>query len=136
MAQKSTKPTQPEFDFRTIKTYEDACNHLGIATEAPEAPALLAEFQPAILACYRLMIIFKAINNGWIPDWSDWSQYKYSPWLSVRPSGFGFSGAFYYYDISSAAVGSRLCTDTSQKAMYIAQQFEKEYEAFFLYPQE
>lgn len=78
------------------------------------------------------MIIFKAINQGWVPDWGNTSEYKYYPWFWVAPSGAGFSLSTHYYSNTSTDVGSRLCTNTSEKAQYIAKQFEAEYQEYFL----
>jgi hypothetical protein len=80
-----------------------------------------------------LLIIYKAINNEWKPDWSNWDQYKYYPLFEVLSSGFGFSVSGYVYGDSGSAVGSRLCTDTWEKALYIAEQFKAEYQEYFLY---
>ena len=92
------------------------------------------EFRKAIINCYKLYIIFKAINNGWIPDWNNWDQGKYFPWFRVLSSGSGFDFSFSVYDYDSTItdVGSRLCTDTSEKALYIGKQFGEEYAEFFL----
>ena len=79
------------------------------------------------------MIIYKAINNGWKPDWNNYDECKYYPWFGVLSSGFGFDSSVYRYDRSITAVGSRLCTDSSEKALYIAKQFESEYKDYFLY---
>jgi hypothetical protein len=130
-----TKKTEKEcFDFRTIKSFEDACGHLGIdPLKLPDVSALSEEFSKPIIAYYKLIIIFKAINNGWEPDWSNSDQYKYFPWLSVLSSGFGFSRSRCVYGCTDAVVGSRLCTDTSEKSRYIANQFESEYKDFLLY---
>jgi hypothetical protein len=133
--EKKTKETENkiDFDFRTIKSFEDACAKLGIDTQLqPILNALPEEFKKPIIAVYKLMIIFKAINDGWIPDWSDSNQYKYYPWFWVLSSGLGFRVSYYICTLASTCVGSRLCTDTSEKAMYIAEQFESEYKDFLL----
>jgi len=123
-----------EFDFSTIKTFEDACAKLGIDPEKlPDVSNISEEFAKPIIAAYKLMIIYKAINNGWKPDWNNYNQYKYYPWFEVLSSGFGFSGSDYYYGLAYSTVGSRLCTDSREKALYIAEQFEEEYKDYFLY---
>lgn len=135
MATKSKKNTEKkEFDYKLIKSFEDACKKLGIdPLTLPQMEGIAGEFIKPILAIYKLIIIFKAINNGWIPDWSNWNQYKYYPWFEVLSSGFGFSGTDYLYVYTATNVGSRLCTDSSEKAIYIAEQFKAEYEDLFLY---
>lgn len=132
--QKNEKQEAVNFDFRTIKTFEDACAHLNIdPANVPDLSMIPEEFKKPLLAAYRLMIIYQAINNGWKPDWSDDDQYKWFPWLSVLSSGSGFSGSSSVYSYSGTPVGSRLCTDTREKARYIAEQFEAEYVDYFLY---
>ena len=135
MAKKSAK-NQPVFDFRTIKSFEDACAKENIdPTVLPDVSMIPEEFRKPIINAYKLLIIFKAINNGWRPDWSKSSQWKYYPWYRVLSSGFGFSYSHYDYGLTATFVGSRLCTDTSEKAEYIAEQFQEEYKEYFLYPE-
>ena len=134
MANKTKKAVKKEFDFRTIISFEDACKHLGIdSSKLPDVSSVPEEYRKPVIAGYKLMIIYKAINNGWKPDWENLSQYKYYPWFKVLSSGFGFSCSIYSYVNASTSVGSRLCTDTSEKALYIAKQFEAEYKDYFLY---
>lgn len=133
---KQNTQDKAEFDFRTIKTFEDACKNEGIDSNwLPSFPEEVKDFIKPVTAAYKLMVIFKAINNGWRPDWSNCNQYKYYPWFTVRSSGFGFVPSSYEYAYSLSAVGSRLCTDSREKAMYIAEQFQDEYKDFFLYPE-
>ncbi|MDX9703908.1 MAG: hypothetical protein RBU23_12830 [Candidatus Auribacterota bacterium] len=123
-----------EFDFRTIKTFEDACTRLGInPSNLPDVSMIPDDIKKHVIAYYKLLVIYKAINNGWKPDWSDWNQYKYYHWFEVLSSGFGFSHSYYSCGLTVTAVGSRLCTDTSEKATYIAKQFEAEYKDYLLY---
>lgn len=131
---KNEKKEAVKFDFRTIKTFEDACKANRITTMLPDLSLLMDEdLKKPIVAAYKLMVIYKAINNGWVPDWSDDDQYKWFPWFGVLSSGSGFSDSISYYYYTNTYVGSRLCTDSSEKARYIAEQFEAEYVDYFLY---
>lgn len=131
---KSTATAVKRFDYKKIKTFEDACKKLGIDTaKLPDLNGIPEEFHKTIIAGYKLMIVYKAINNGWRPDWSNWSQYKYHPWFRVLSSGFGFSGTYYGFDYPTTHVGSRLCTNTEEKALYIGNQFKDLYQDYFLY---
>ena len=133
MKKQSTNKNE-DFDYKTIKTFEDACKKENINPEKlPGVNELPEDLQKPILAVYKLFIIFLAINNGWKPDWSNSVQYKYSPWYWVLSSGFGFDGSDYYFTRTLADVGSRLCCESSDKAKYIAEQFEAEYKDFLLY---
>lgn len=130
----TTMDETAEFDFRTIKSFEDACVKESIDPEKlPDVSMIPEEFAKPIIAAYKLLVIFKAINNGWEPDWSNYDQWKYYPWFGVLSSGFGFSGSHYDCGRTATAVGSRLCTHTSEKALYIAEQFKAEYQDYFLY---
>jgi len=95
---------------------------------------ILPEFRKSIINMYKLYIIYKAINNGWIANYSNNNQTKYFPWYRVLPSGsgFDFSDANYTFDFSVTDVGVRLCTDTREKALYIAETFGEEYREIFL----
>ena len=130
---KSTKDI-PKFDYKTIKTFEDACKKLDLdPAKLPDVSGIQEEFAKPIIAAYKLLIIYKAINNGWIPNWGNRNQWKYYPWFEVLASGFGFSYSSYGCDRTVTGVGSRLCTDSSEKAIYIGKQFEDEYKDYFFY---
>lgn len=131
---KITSKSNAKFDYKTIKTFEDACIRMNEdPRKLPDVSSFPERYKKRIIADYKLMIIYEAINNGWIPDWSNFNQLKYYPWFSVLSSGLGFSGSTYYYVNSYAFVGSRLCTDTSEKALYMGKQFESEYRDFLLF---
>lgn len=130
---KKTVKGDSKFDYKTIKSFDDACAKLGLdTTDKPLVLLIPEEFKQSLTAVYKLMIIYKAINNGWVPDWGKSSQYKYYPWFWVLPSGSGFSDSAYYCAYASTDVGSRLCTDTSEKAQYMAEQFKAEYQDYLL----
>jgi len=132
-AKKTVKKTV-EFNFKMIKSFEDACKKENVDPEKlPDVSMLPEGLRKAIINAYKLMIIFQAINNGWIADYTDWNQYKYYPWYEVKSSGSGFvlSDSGYDYTIAFTYVGSRLCTDTSEKSLYIAKQFKAEYQDYF-----
>jgi hypothetical protein len=131
---KNEKDEAVKFDFRTIKTFEDACKAIRITTTLPDVSLLMdADLHKPLISAYKLMVIYKAINNGWVPDWSNDDQKKWFPWFGVLSSGSGFSRSGSGYHCEITTVGSRLCTDSSEKARYIAEQFEAEYVDYFLY---
>ena len=130
------KKIKNTFDFKSIKSFEDACKTLGLNPDVlPNTEGITDEFKKPIIAQYKLMVIFKAINNGWKPNWGDSDEYKYYPWYYMLSSGFGFDGSDYSFTDAGTYVGSRLCTDTSEKAMYIAKIFEQEYKELYLFNQ-
>ena len=131
---KAVKRT-PEFDYKTIKSFEDACKKENIDPEKlPDVSMIPQEFQKAIVNMYKLYIIYKAVNNGWIADYDNGNQLKYYPWYRVGSSGSGFvfSFTFCIFGLSGTAVGSRLCFESSEKCEYVAKQFTSLYEQFLL----
>ena len=116
-----------------IKTFEDACLALGIETTLPDFSAIPEEFQKPLIAYYKIVIIAKALNEGWTPDWTNGKWDKYYPWFEMgSPSGVGFSfnGCDAWYTNSFA--GSRLCFKSSELAEYAGKQFESLYKEYFV----
>jgi hypothetical protein len=124
-----------KFDFKSIQTVEDAFKKQNIDRSAIPAVSMIPErFREALLGVYELFIIFEAINDGWKADFTNPDQIKYFPWQKVNSAGSGFAFAYsnFSYDRTATHVGSRLCTDTPQKASYISKQFGPQYGKFFL----
>lgn len=121
-----------------IKTFEEACTALEIDhTQLPDVKNVPAEFAKQIVSHYKLMIIARALNNKWEPDWADEDQYKYFPYFGIekdssQPSGVGFSLTDCGSWDTVAYVGSRLCFETRDLALYAARQFSKEYQDYML----
>lgn len=85
---------------------------------------------------YDLIVVFKAINNGWEPDWNT-NQKKWQLWAWIEknesnPLGFGFSHSGYHYGYASTYVGSRLCTETEEQLEFIYENFKHLFEGYFL----
>ena len=117
-----------------IKTFEDACRELqinpGEKLILQNQVSVLANDLKSILAYAKLIIIARALNEGWVPDWSDSNQYKYYPWLEYK-SGVGFSYGGCVVDNALSCVGSRLCFKSKELAKYAAEQFGEIYNEFF-----
>ena len=117
-----------DFDYKTIKTYEDAVK----ARKVDDDDIIYPTDHPHIVAYKKICHIIKVINNGWVPNWSDNNQRKYFPYFRVSPSGSGFSDSYYGYYYTCTGVGSRLLTDSSEKALYLANQFQDLYVQYLL----
>ena len=115
-------------DFKMIKCYEDAVAICPVDKEN----TLYDTDSENILALKKLHHITKVINNGWTPDWSNEDQYKYNPYFKVSPSGSGFSVSNCDCHYTLTYVGSRLLTDTSEKTLYMANQFQDLYVQYLL----
>jgi len=126
-----TKEATPGFDFRTIKSFENACKKENVDPEKLPDVSMIPEIdRKALISTYKLFVIFRAINNGWIANFKNWDQVKYYPWLSVQSSSsrFDYAHSDFDFTITHSPVGLRLCTNSSEKAIYIAKTFSEEYE--------
>ena len=115
-----------------IKTFEDACKALNISTALPivnTVNTIPEEMQKAVHSHYKLMVITKALNEGWEPNWNDSNEWKYYPWFSM-----GGSRGFSYYGcdgLSGSYVGARLCFKSHELAEYAGAQFKELYKEYF-----
>lgn len=116
---------------KKIKTFEDACNELGLDPEKviPDFSCYPEPDQKAMIAHAKLIIITKAANKlennneEWIPDYTNIDQYKYEPWFIMDEGSSGFRCGDYGHWGTHAFVGSRLCFKTREECEYIAEQF-------------
>ena len=115
-------------DYKTIKTYDDAVE----ARPVDDDDIIYETDSPHIVAYKKICHIIKTINNGWTPNWSNDNQHKYNHYFKVSPSGSGFSASDYGSCYSGTDVGSRLLTDSSEKALYMANQFQDLYVQYLL----
>ena len=130
--------------MQNIKTLEDACAALGTTVQEQFPEDAKNHLTDDELAYRELKIIAKALNQSdgkaWEPDWSDWNQRKFYPWLEVDTSdgnkaGSGFSDCDYDCDYTFTSVGSRLCFKKSELARYAGRQFADQYKRFWLISQ-
>ena len=135
-------------DYKSIKTYEDACEALG---EEPVGD-LGDHVDKHIIALIKLETISRAL---WGKDWQpkpdpDGSKYFYYPWFALYTqsemdsmsdedrgallgaganygarAGFGYLFAFLRSSVSTADIGFRLCQETEEKAKYFGVQFKE-----------
>lgn len=107
-----------------VKSFEDACQVLGISTNVPEVKGLPRKHQKAIITNYKLIVIAEALNEGWKPNWQDSDEYKYYPWFDMsNPAGVGYSHTHSAASHTVAYVGSRLCLKNRELAIYFGQTF-------------
>jgi hypothetical protein len=133
MATKKATKSKTNFNYKTIKNYEDACkkeNH--DPKNVPDVSMIDEDLGKAIIGLFKTMIFIKAVNNGWKARMGDSSQVKYYPYAWVLSSGLGFSDAYYAYGDSHTGVRSRLCTDKPEKALYIFEKCKEYYQDWML----
>lgn len=122
-----------------VKTYEDACRVLGIDTKTPELPNIPERDRRGVTAYYKLIIIARALNEGWEPDWKDREQGKVVPYFyfdreNNTTAGFASADTGNAPSYTSAYLGSRLCFKNDTLAEYAATQFEELWRDYILYP--
>lgn len=108
----------PEFDFRSIKTVEDAFKKTG---NNPD-DIFHEKDRPHEVARKKLEEIFEAFRNGRKIEFSDKIQKKWFPVFDLS-SGCRFVHSGYRYYCSDSGAGVRLCTFTEEESDYIATQF-------------
>lgn len=90
----------------------------------------------ALIALNELFTIAQAWNkaDGFVPDFSDWSQYKWYPWFKYDKdaAGFVFAATGYTPSHAHATFGSRLCFKSSTRAAQFGKQFTHLYNKAFL----
>ncbi len=117
-----------------IKTFEDACQALGIETNLPVVEKLPAKHQAATIAMYKLGVIVESLNEGWKPDYNNRSEIKWEPWwqpVHKSKNDKSASGLSFYVAGSwrpTTVVGSRLCFKSQELCEYAAEQFLDLYE--------
>ena len=140
-----------------VTTYEEAREYLGGKPNADFTVAkkilsgnhvklddvanLVSEVNPkhikALIAYNRLCTIAQAWNkaDGFEPDFSNTSQYKYFPWFEYSRDAAGFVFALTYNAAAHALAnfGSRLCFKTRERAMQFGKQFIDLWNDVFLF---
>lgn len=129
----AVKSVTPKDITKRVKTYADACAVLGIEPINEEVFTKLG-FTKDEIAYRKLKTVIEALNEGWRPDWSNRSEYKYWNWFvySTSFAGFGYALTTDAPAGTNTAVGSRLCFKTRELAAYAGRQFEDLYNDFFL----
>ena len=112
-----------------VKTFEDACEVLGLRPTdvLPLIPNAFSREYEAITAHTKLLVIARALNEGWEPDWNNGNQVKYYPYFNMQN---GFSLGSYGSGCQLSRVGSRLCFKSSSIALYAGKQFLELYKIY------
>jgi len=119
-----------------VKSYEDACIALGLPTDfgigSTDLIGIGAVDTKSVIAYTKLIIIARALNKGWSPNWNDSNEYKYYPWFKMNTSGSGLSDDGYDGWGTISSVPARLCFKSSELAEYAGKQFIELYTEYFL----
>lgn len=139
---------KPKNVMERVKTFEDACNELGIDHNEWMQDKKELGLEADVIAYLKLRIIAAALNEGWQPQFTE-DEYRYFPWFClytqseidemseedksrvVYRSNYnadaygGVAGAYTSYDSSYSYtnIGSRLAFKTRELAEYAGRQF-------------
>ena len=108
-----------------IKTFEDACCELNLKQLRIENDT------KDEVAYKKLKIIVRALNEGWKPDWTNSTQYKYWNYFYINSSGT-FSHYSTYFNDSYLYVPSALLLKSKALAEHAAKVCFEEYKAFYM----
>lgn len=124
-------PEKKKDIFERLQTYEDCCIELNIDPQGQlpyDKP--MNDVEISINAYAKLIVICKAFNEGWIPNFNDSNELKWYPWFQKNSSAFGFSGTHYDGWCTNAGAGSRLCLKSKTIAEHVGKKFEKIYNEY------
>lgn len=116
-----------------VKTYEDACEELGIKP-IKEDELIGLGLTTHDIAYLKLTTIVKALNEGWEPDVCDSKIFRYYPYFRPNgyPSSFAFLDSCCDYTFVGAGCGSRLALKNRELSDYCGTQFIELWKQFIL----
>lgn len=126
---------KPNDDFTIVKKkYSE--NIMQIEDVAWLVNELNPKHLEALIALNQLFTIAEAWNNadGFVPDFSDYSQDKWYPWFKYDKDAAGFVSAYTNTapTYADAYIGSWLCFKSSARAAQFGKQFADLYNKIFL----
>lgn len=117
------------YKYDQIKSYEDACERLGIEP-MDEAAMLKMGFRQDEIDRRKLETITFAINDEEYLDWNNAGQQKWYPYFNFNSSSrFAFYDTRYDCSIAYAGDASRLCFKDRERATYAGQTFTELYKS-------
>lgn len=152
---------KPKNVMERIKTFEDACNELGIDYNEWTQDKKELGLEADVIAYLKLRIIAAALNEGWKPQFTT-DEYRYFPWFCLytqseidemneedkhrvvfRSHSYahaygGVACAYAIYDSSFTftSIGSRLAFKTRELAEYAGLQFVEIWADYVFKPEE
>lgn len=139
---------KPKNVMERIKTFEDACNELGIDHNEWMQDKKELGLEADVIAYLKLRIIAAALNEGWQPQFAE-DEYRYFPWFCLYTQseidemseedksrvvcrsfsnanaigGVAYAYASYGSSDTGTHIGSRLAFKTRELAEYAGRQF-------------
>lgn len=152
---------KPKNVMERIKTFEDACNELGIDHNEWMQDKKELGLEADVIAYLKLRIIAAALNEGWKPQFTT-DEYRYFPWFylytqseidemseeeksrvvcrsyssAVANGGVAYAYAGNDSSYASLHIGSRLAFKTRELAEYAGRQFVEIWADYVFKPEE
>lgn len=152
---------KPKNVMERIKTFEDACNELGIDHNEWMQDKKELGLEADVIAYLKLRIIAAALNEGWKPQFTT-DEYRYFPWFCLytqseidemneedksrvvfRSSsnagaygGVAYANTSYVSSYTFTFIGSRLAFKTRELAEYAGRQFVEIWADYVFKPEE
>lgn len=106
--------------YTEITTMDHVFEQLGIDKNDPS----YIHGEPDEIAYRLLKIVRLALNpEGWVANWNDASQRKWSPWFYMDNPGFRFLVSNYTLTLTYSTGGSRLCYASEAISNHAAKHF-------------
>lgn len=104
----------------------------------PIVDHLPERFRKPLTGAMQAMVVTEAFNEGWVPDYTDYSQDKYfvCPRIEANaehPSGFGFSSSYCGHRGTYSLCGSRHAFKSAEDAMCALEQFPEIFKDYILF---
>lgn len=84
-----------------------------------------------LLRDFEVYALAYVLNEGWIPDYTNTNERKWSPYFSLS-SGFDFVYSSYVYTDAYALGGFRLCLKSEELSNYAGRNFTKEFKKYII----
>lgn len=152
---------KPKNVMERIKTFEDACNELGIDHNEWMQDKKELGLEADVIAYLKLRIIAAALNEGWKPQFTT-DEYRYFPWFCLYTQseidemneedksrvvyrsgssanangGVASASTSYGSSSTSTSIGSRLAFKTRELAEYAGRQFVEIWADYVFKPEE
>lgn len=112
-------------NWKDIKSLGDAINYLG---EKDEDVIELQKTNHAGLdsSFITCIVIFKALNQGWKPNWQDENEPKYQIFWNMKTNHYDYWNDYY----SASDVPSSLCLKNKELCEHVKEYFSKEYSKY------
>lgn len=152
---------KPKNVMERIKTFEDACNELGIDHNEWMQDKKELGLEADVIAYLKLRIIAAALNEGWKPQFTT-DEYRYFPWFCLYTQseidemneedksrvvfrshyyahangGVAFANTCFDSSYTFTLIGSRLAFKTRELAEYAGRQFVEIWADYVFKPEE